>query len=600
MTPWHLRARTRVILRKIFRQDDSPARIARGIAAGFFATALPLPGLQIPLSLLFAWIARGNKVVALFPQFLSNAATMVPMALAQYKIGAWLWPGKQMEAAQATAAIRALVESWQWSAPLESVKESCRAAGDLGLHVLGPLAVGVLVTGLLMAAVSYPLAVIAVWDWRARRGRRRIRRYGRQVPRPPVLPEMPAPAPVECLTRYAWAPQHFQCAEGVKLLVDGREAYPEMLAAIDGAQTTADLETYTLQADRIGRTFQRALKRAVERGVQVRLLYDSLGSLGLPGSYIQELVAAGVSVAVYHPLVLLRPSWAINRRNHRKILLVDGRVAFMGGINITDDYSPPEEGGRGWRDTDLRLDGAQVAERLAGLFEYDWANAMPYAHTATPGDRLKSGMIRRLDKPIMFSRAQAETAAPIVCAPGGVAVQILGNEEFRYRRHIRRAYLHAIRRARRYILIENGYFIPDRGFRRALRRAARRGVLVGVLVARESDVKVAALASRNLYTELLSSGVRLFEWPKGMLHAKTAVIDDAWAAVGSYNLDHRSLVHQLEVVAVVADPVFARRLRDQTMADLAQCREVTMEEHEVRPWHEMLAESGAYLLRYWL
>ena len=125
-------------------------------------------------------------------------------------------------------------------------------------------------------------------------------------------------------------------------------------------------------------------------------------------------------------------------------------------------------------------------------------------------------------------------------------------------------------------------------------------MLVAVVLARNSDVTTAAYASRSLYSELLASGVRLFEWPFGMMHAKTAAIDDAWATVGSYNFDHRSLLHQLESVAVVADPAFARRLRDQMLADLAKCREITLIEHESRPWRQMLLESAAYLVRRWL
>ena len=125
-------------------------------------------------------------------------------------------------------------------------------------------------------------------------------------------------------------------------------------------------------------------------------------------------------------------------------------------------------------------------------------------------------------------------------------------------------------------------------------------MLVAVVLARNSDVSAAGYASRSLYSDLLTSGVRLFEWPFGMMHAKTAVIDDAWATVGSYNFDHRSLLHQLESVAVVADPAFARVLRDQTFADLAKCREITLAEHESRPWRQMLLESAAYLVRRWL
>jgi cardiolipin synthase len=210
-------------------------------------------------------------------------------------------------------------------------------------------------------------------------------------------------------------------------------------------------------------------------------------------------------------------------------------------------------------------------------------------------------MRRRLGRPLgPGARRRGLEVSDALWARGGVAVRIIGNREFRRRQDIRRAYLYAIQNAQRYVLIENAYFIPDRRVRRALARAAARRALVAVVLSRNSDVTTAAYASRSLYSELLASGVRLFEWPLGMMHAKTAVIDDAWATVGSYNFDHRSLLHQLESVAVVADPVFARRLRDQMFADLAKCREITLMEHESRPWRQMLLESAAYLVRRWL
>ncbi|MBM4082196.1 MAG: hypothetical protein FJ278_21000 [Planctomycetes bacterium] len=238
---------------------------------------------------------------------------------------------------------------------------------------------------------------------------------------------------------------------------------------------------------------------------------------------------------------------------------------------------------------------SEAAERL---FDMGWRDATAYG-TRT---RLAVKMRKRLRGLVTLKRAwrRGQDAFSALLDTGIVPVQIIGNEEFRFRRRIHRAYLHAIKRARRYILIENAYFIPDRAVRRALARAVKRGVLVAVAVARHSDVAIVAHASRNLYSELLRSGVRVFEWPQGMLHAKTAAIDDAWAIVGSYNFDHRSLFHQLEAVAVVADPGFVRRLRDQTLADLARCHELTLWEHESRSWRQMLLESGAHLLRYWL
>jgi cardiolipin synthase len=221
---------------------------------------------------------------------------------------------------------------------------------------------------------------------------------------------------------------------------------------------------------------------------------------------------------------------------------------------------------------------------------------------------LAEGAVKTEDTLLRNKSRERSVATVVACdtgqgigrREGSVAVEVVSNQEFRHRRRIRRAYLHAIRNAQRYILIENAYFIPDRGIRRALLKAVQRGVKVAVAVARHNDVAVAAMASRALYGELLAGGVRLFEWPETMLHAKTAVIDDAWSVVGSYNLDHRSLFHNLEVVIVLADADFAARLREQNLADLKQCRELTLDEHGARPWWQTLLDSAAYQMRYWL
>jgi cardiolipin synthase len=597
--------RTRVTGRRILSRKEPAARIARGVAAGFFAVACPVPGVHVGVGLIAAWIVRGNKLAAtllaaVLPLFLWNPATMLPLAYAQWEIGVRLWPA---HASGHHHRLAALLNGWTWSAPWASLKGLIALMGGAGPGFVGPLALGFLVTGLMAAAVSYPLSVVAVWTWRARRRSVRLIRSRKREAAPPLeLPgrDAPAPTPAEALARYAREPQEFECAERVRLLVDGGEAYPEMLAAIEGARRTVDLETYMIRADRAGARFRDALAGAAGRGVHVRLLYDYIGSLGLPDRFVRPLIQAGVAVAVYHPVVITRPSWAVNRRDHRKNLVVDGQVAFTGGLNIADEYNTPLALG-GWRDTHLRIEGAAPAGRIEELFEYGWQLAAPYGEPGPAARQLASGMQRRLSRPLgPGARRRGLEVSDAPWTRGVVAVRIIGNREFRRRQDIRRAYLHAIQNARRYILIENAYFIPDRRVRRALARAAARRVLVAVVLSRSSDVTVAAYASRSLYSELLASGVRLFEWPLGMMHAKTAVIDDAWATVGSYNFDHRSLRHQLESVAVVADPVFARRLRDQMFADLAQCREITLVEHESRPWRQMLLESAAYLVRRWL
>ncbi|MCW8133905.1 MAG: phosphatidylserine/phosphatidylglycerophosphate/cardiolipin synthase family protein, partial [Planctomycetota bacterium] len=386
----------------------------------------------------------------------------------------------------------------------------------------------------------------------------------------------------------------FVRAESAKLLIDGERAFPEMLGAIADAKVSVDLETYILVADGTGRRFAQALIEAARRGVQARLLIDAVGSIGLPSAFVDELLAAGVRVGIYHPLLVLRPDWAINRRDHRKILIVDRRVSFTGGLNLSDDYAPKSLGGRAWRDTHARLDGARPAAALLSLFEFAWEKA----HHQEPGGP-KHRTIRQMVGAMISGRERVLSVTDGF-AGGGVLMRVIGNREFRQRRRIRATYLHAIRQAREYILIENAFFLPDRGIRRALAKAVKRGVRVAVAVSRVSDPKIGAVAGRVLYSDLLAAGVRIFEWPEPMLHAKTAVVDGAWAVVGSYNINSRSLFHDLEAVVVLADPEFAGALRDQTLADLRRCHEVTQDEHEARPWSQMLLESASYLLRYWI
>ena len=593
------RIQVRKILRKIFHHDDPAPRIARGVAAGFFAAAFPLPGLQIPLSLLLAWMIRGNRAVSIFPQFLSNMGTILPLAYLQFRIGALFWPARAEQADEALARLGQAFETWSWLHPLEALMDFFTVLGGCGHEFLGPLGIGILITGTLMAAMAYPVTIVGVWTWRRRRRAKR------------PLPEPPAPwllrtaagaalAREAVIARYALAPEKFLRAETVSLLVDGRAAYPQMLAAIDSARASVELETYILRADRTGKRFAEALSGAALRGVRVRLLYDAVGSRALPGDFIESLGLSGVRVGVYHPLLFGRPTWAINRRDHRKILIVDRETAFTGGLNIADEYAAPEEGGGGWRDTQIRLDGTAAADALLELFEYAWQKSK--SSIPEHGSRL-ARLFAPLGKKKAVAQGKHEAHARDPghrAASGGVLVQVLGNREFRNRREIRRAYLHAIQNAERYLLIENAFFIPDRGIRRALAHAVKRGVQVAVAVARESDVPIASAAGRALYSELLASGVRIFEWHAGMLHAKTAVVDDAWAVVGSYNINRRSLIHDLEAVVGVADPRFALRLREQTLADIAHCRELTLAEHESRSWRQMLWESAAFQMRYWL
>ena len=377
--------------------------------------------------------------------------------------------------------------------------------------------------------------------------------------------------------RYLTRPERIRPRNRVLPLRGGEQAFPRMLAAIAGARRTIDMEIYTIRADGVGERFRSALEERARAGVTVRLMYDALGSFGLPDAFASSLEAAGAKVSVYAPLAPWRRRFGWNKRDHQKILIVDDRIAFTGGLNVTDQYVPVEEGGGGWFDVHAELEGPAVQD-LARLFRRNWIHA--------GGD--------------MFDKREPPE---FVDPPGGMpstAVQVISNAQMRSRSHMRHAYLRAIRHADRAISVMNAYFIPDSGLRRAFARSARRGVSVRVIVPSVSDVRAVYFASRHLYARLMRSGVRIFEWPERMMHAKSAVIDEIWTTIGSYNLDRRSMKHNLEVAIIVIDRTIGDSMQAQFELELARCREILPAEWEQRSWWEKWREWIYYQFRYWL
>jgi cardiolipin synthase len=372
---------------------------------------------------------------------------------------------------------------------------------------------------------------------------------------------------------YALQPQAFLPGNRVKILRDGVETYPAMLEAIAAATDYVHLETYILRSDQTGRRFGAALMERARAGIQVRLLYDAVGSIDLAVDFIRELGASGVSVCPFRPI-----GWnaAVNRRDHRKILVVDGQIGFAGGLNIGDEYAGPTAEGGGWHDLHARVEGPAVTE-LARLFRRTWL--------AAGGSS--------------FPQHEEPAAESVVTDHTALAAAI-GNEDLRRRRNIRRAYQHAMRRARARICIMNPYFIPDRGIRRVLINAVRRGVAVSVVVPEKNDLRSVQFAGHHVFGILLKAGVRIFAWPGRMLHAKAAVVDGVWATIGSYNLDARSLFHNLEVALLVIDRDLAADLEAQIMTDAASSRELVLDTWRQRPWWRKALEWLFYQFRYWL
>lgn len=359
-------------------------------------------------------------------------------------------------------------------------------------------------------------------------------------------------------------------ADRVRLLRDGVEAFPAMLDAIASAEREILLEMYWVGADKCGVRFRDALTRRAREGVRVRVIYDSVGSLGITETWWQPLRDAGGDVREYHALFPLAKSFQIDRveqRDHRKLLVVDGRVGFTGGINLSLPWLAAEEGGGGWRDDAVAVEGP-CAEELRSLFYETWRRIT----RQRPRDVLP------------FPRQRTRP------------VWVLANN-WRRRRSIRREYVVRISRAKSSVDIANSYFVPDGGVRRALFRAVARGVRVRVLVPAKGDVGVVQFAVEALFDQLLRHGVEVYAMPGPVMHSKTAIVDDDFTTIGSYNLDERSWRKNLEVNLAIEDASFAAHVRRWFDHDVDQALKIDLATWRQRSTVRRGAEWVALALR---
>lgn len=363
----------------------------------------------------------------------------------------------------------------------------------------------------------------------------------------------------------------------VALLRDGFQAYPAMLDALAQAQHTVCLETYILKDDATGMRFVNALMEKARAGVEVLLMYDAWGS-EVRTETVSALHDAGVKLHVFRPWKYMgkfrRALAYLSRRNHRKTLIVDGRIAFTGGLNISDDYAAREDGGANWRDTHLCIEGPQ-ARAVEALFLSTWAS-----NKAPPYER---------------QRFHHQALKP--CD----TLHIVGNDFAKDRKGIRRAYERAFARAQTRILLTNAYFLPPARLIKILVSARRRGVTVSVILAGTTDVKAVLYAARGLYPRLLKHGIEVYEWANTrVLHAKTAVVDGVWSTVGSSNLDPLSLRNNLEVNAIIVDATLGMAMERLFREDLQHCRRITMDEVKSYGLLHRLLSALAFRLRHWL
>ena len=371
----------------------------------------------------------------------------------------------------------------------------------------------------------------------------------------------------------------------VRLLQDGPATYEAMLAAILAARDHINMETYILDDDDVGRRFAEALIAKQRQGVQVNLIHDSVGTVGTPKEFFQRLADSGIRILEFNPMnpLMARKEWELNQRDHRKLLIVDGRIAFLGGINISSVYSggsssqgmrPRPAGSPAWRDTDLQLQGPVVAE-LQKMFLATWV--------AQKGEPLT-----------------AENYFPKPVSAGRQAVRAIGSSPDEPYSLIYATLLSAIASAETSVHLTNAYFAPDPQLLATLEAAAARGVDVTLILPSNTDSWLVFHAGRGYYERLLRAGVKIHERRDVILHSKTALIDGVWATVGSTNLDWRSFLHNHELNAVVLGVEFGHQVQAMFDKDLAASDAITLERWQSRPVSLRLKELLASLWEYWL
>jgi len=370
---------------------------------------------------------------------------------------------------------------------------------------------------------------------------------------------------------YCFKPENALSGNSVRLLKNGGAAFAEILKVLRAAQKYLLLEFYCFADDSVGRMFRDLLLEKVRQGVSVYLIYDSVGSILTDKDFFSAMAAGGVNVGEFRPVVLWKPYWNWIKRDHRKIVCVDGTAALAGGFNITVNDAPVELGGRGWKDAAVRVEGPVVGE-VERLFWESWA-----VSSAAPG--------------------LVPLPAPPSAPAGNVYASVVSASGMRNFRSIRRSYSYAIDRARRYIYITNAYFLPDRFVYRRLIKAVKRGVDVRIIGPYKTDHPYIRWATWSIYPHMIKNGIKVYEWQGEILHCKTAVIDGIWASVGSHNLDHRSLHYNLEVNINVYDRRFGVEMARVFKDDLKGSRLVTLAETKGRTILSKASSKLLYLFR---
>lgn len=351
----------------------------------------------------------------------------------------------------------------------------------------------------------------------------------------------------------------------LKILKDGKTTFQSIFDALNKAEHQIHLQYYIFEEGELANRLLQLFKDKITKGVQVRMIYDGVGSFSLSKSYLKKLTIIGVEVYSFLPFKFGRFLRSVNYRNHRKIIVVDGKVAFTGGINISDKYLKGDSALGNWHDMHLRIEGV-AAGHLDTVFATDWLLVCQKA-------------IKPLPKPNVLNRTDTNTLVQI--AYGGP------DDDFPV---LEQAYFTIINKAKDYLYITNPYIIPGQAIMQALQTAALSGVDVRLMISEKVDSRIVGWCVHSYFETLLKSGIKIYLFPDGFLHSKIIVSDDV-STIGTANLDDRSFEQNYEVNAIIYDDSFAKLLKDDFLRDSNISRLLSYQEHLERPWSDKLKEG---------
>jgi cardiolipin synthase len=466
------------------------------------------------------------------------------------------WKEITASAALIDAILIAITVPWA----LRIKKDATSALAWCLLVIFVPLLGAVLFVLLGYQSVDRPLA-------RKRKHRRSFRGQAkREATGPPALGQEELDTTWEGIGRLADRLDAYPLTSGnkVEIFNEGEPFFAALFAAIASAKEHIHIEIYIFGYDDVGRKVLNALEEKAQSGVKVRLVYDAVGTRTLGWWRLRRLRNAGGHAAAFLPVSILKRRVRVNLRNHRKIIVVDGRIAFTGGMNIGDDYVDKGPLGH-WRDTMMQIEGPAVAS-LQATFAEDWNFAS--------GELLGEAVFKAREKPV-----------------GDVQLQVIQSGPDFDPKAIREIYFAATLRARKRLWITTPYYVPDAGLRDALSLAGRSGIDVKLLLPLNADHFHVHYASRYYLPELLDAGVEVYWYKKGFIHSKVWIADGQWASVGTANLDNRSLFLNFEVNCMIYTPRVIAELEQAFERDLKDSIRIDAKTFARRPWTEKLAEN---------